>query len=123
MLLVLDTSILMNAGRVHLVFDELTQVLGSVEIAVPETVMKELTRLASKRTKRGMDAKLGLEIARGLKVLKGGRSADSDLLELSKSKGTIVATSDGALLRAIRSAGRAVVTLRRNRLVILGRVE
>ena len=105
-LVILDTSFLLEcvrSGRDF--FSQLERELGKVEYATPKSVVWELTSLAKKRSKKGKEAKLALNVMRRkeVRVIEVGKlEADKDILELASRFGGLVVTLDWDLVTKLR---------------------
>ena len=118
---ILDTNILIYS--VSEPFDIAHQLnrMGFVNVKVTKGVMDELERISARRTgKVQRFAKLALEIAKKFEVLKEHAPEapiDDQLVQMAKSKGYIVATSDSPLRRHLRKEGVSVIYLKDGRLI------
>lgn len=107
-----DTSFLMRmaSGRIRNM-DDVRFEVGPLEWVVPAVVMAELERLAG-TTSKGHDAAKAIRMAEGMRRMEmPGRYADRSILDHVMAKGGYVATVDGDLKRAVKSAGGRVVSL------------
>jgi rRNA-processing protein FCF1 len=121
LLVLIDTSALLYLSQKPSTFlDELEVKLGTVELAVPDSVFSELRRLAGGKGKKAKEAKMALTFASGLRPLAQGGPADDALVILAQREGAVVATLDGGLAAALRRRGVIVATVRRDRLVLQG---
>ena len=118
---ILDTNILIYS--VSEPFDIAHQLnrMGFVNVKVTKGVMDELERISARRTgKVQRFAKLALEIAKKFEVLKEHAPEapiDDQLVQMAKSKGYIVATSDSPLRRRLRKEGVSIIYLKDGRLI------
>ena len=125
----LDTNILIYSASRPFDIAYLLGRAGYIDIRVPEAVLDELRRLSDEPGRSGKGkggggklrrfARLALEIAGKFQPVPTptGVPADGELLRLARDEGYVVATSDAALMRHLRSAGAPVIFLKDGRLV------
>ena len=118
---ILDTNILIYSAFEPFDIAHQLKRVGFVNIKVPKGVIDELERISKMRTgKEQRFAKLALEIAKRFEVLGDhaqGAQVDDQLVQMAKSRGYIVATSDSRLRRRLRKEGVSVIYLKDGRLI------
>ncbi|MBM5805398.1 MAG: hypothetical protein FJZ49_04975 [Candidatus Verstraetearchaeota archaeon] len=118
---ILDTNILIYSASEPFDIAHQLRRVGFVKVKVPKGVVDELERISLMRTgKEQRFAKLALEIAKKFDVLKEHAPKapiDDQLVQMAKSKGYIVATSDSPLRRRLRKEGVSVIYLKHGRLI------
>ncbi|MEM7828178.1 MAG: hypothetical protein QW561_02435 [Candidatus Aenigmatarchaeota archaeon] len=111
----LDANFLLIPARFKVdVFSEM-QGFGKIELCTLDVVIKELERIAKGRGKSAKDAKIALQIAKRIKIIKS-KSADADieLLRLGK-QGHIICTLDKELIKRLKQVGADVIALRQRK--------
>ncbi|MXX21012.1 MAG: twitching motility protein PilT [Cenarchaeum sp. SB0667_bin_13] len=114
--IICDTGFLihMASGRIQ----DSGYVIGSVTYLVPDVVISELNGLMNNPGKYH-DAVGALRLADSMQHIQLGKKyADQALLDYVKVHGGIVATTDRQLKRAIKAAGRSVISLHNNNIIL-----
>ena len=83
-----------------------------------ESCINELKRIAKERTRRGMHARVALEIMKGrdIEIIRNQRNADKTLMEYSE-KGYIIATNDSAIIKELKELGRNVIRIKQKKIM------
>lgn len=89
---------------------ELTRLLGSYRIIVPEPIIGELEKLAV----TNMNARAALKLARSREIRPARAAGDDSVLELAKKIGGFVMTNDRELIRRARQKKLRVIRVREN---------
>ena len=119
----------MLAAKFHVdVVSEVERLLQRrIEFTVPDVVIGELERLAQSPGAQGRDARVGLELVstRNIRLIRTGERSNADraLIEASGRPNVIVATTDLALRRIIREAGKPVIIFREKAKLELDGIE
>ncbi len=97
---------------------ELTRLLGSCKIVVPESVVGELVNLSG----RNPDAKAALGLARRCEIVPvGAANPDEAILTLARARRGYVLTNDAGLIELLRKARVPAIRMRgRTHLAIEG---
>lgn len=114
---VLDTNALMMPVELDIrVFDELSRLLGSVELLVPEPVMAELRSLASSGgSVEARAARVGLDLARDRcrEIETEASTGDASIVELAtREMIAYVVTNDRELRERVLASGIPVIGVR-----------
>lgn len=114
---VLDTNALMMPVELDIrVFDELSRLLGRVELVVPEPVMAELRSLAgSSGSVEARAARVGLELAaeRCREIETEASTGDASILELvTREMIDYVVTNDREVREQVLASGVPVIGVR-----------
>ena len=80
--------------------------------------LNELKRISKERTKRGMYARVAIDIMKikDIEIIKDERNADRILMEYSE-KGYIIATNDSAIIKQLKELGRIVIRIKQKKFV------
>jgi len=121
-IVILDSSAIMMCFEFSIDLEkELTRLLGSYQIIVPISIVKELDFLsknASGRKKTKAKASLQL-ISKYETVDVENKNADDSLLDLAKRKNGIVVTNDKQLRKRLKESSLSAIFLRsKNRLML-----
>lgn len=114
---VLDTNALMMPVELDIrVFDELSRLLGSVELLVPKPVMAELRSLAaSGGSVEARAARVGLDLARDRcrEIKTEASTGDASIVELAtREMIEFVVTNDRELRERVLASGIPVIGVR-----------
>jgi rRNA-processing protein FCF1 len=112
--LILDTNFIIDMARFRIGFEELREVAGPCEICTLDLVLKELSGMASRKTKSGMTARVALEIVKMnnlCMIASRGKDVDSALLDLA-GEGVVFATNDSELRKNLKRRKSNVIYLR-----------
>ncbi|MEM0075134.1 MAG: PIN domain-containing protein [Nitrososphaerota archaeon] len=121
MIVLLDTSILLILEQKHINLQAIHEILGSYEFAVPTSVLEELEVISSRNGKKGKLAKAALSFASTLQKVNTSEDADTSLITLAKEYNAAVATMDDELIRRLKRAGITVLTLSKDRFILVSR--
>ncbi|MEM0117298.1 MAG: hypothetical protein QXV32_02520 [Conexivisphaerales archaeon] len=122
MLLVLDSSILMNLKPGMLNFDELSSEVGSLRIVVTKAIFEELNNLAKGKGIKSKKARFALDVLSSAKIeVIDGELGEGDvsLLNIARRRDVIVATLDREVISGLKRQGKKVVTIRNERLAVV----
>lgn len=113
---ILDSNALMMPFQFNLNLEsELRRLLGSYEIIIPSTVIKELEMLAEE----DLNARSALSFSKSFRIVYVEGETDDSILQLAKKTNAIVVTNDRGLRARLRSERIKTVYLRsRSHLVI-----
>lgn len=116
----LDSNFILDLLRFKVGFDAIEEVVGQpCKLLVPTTVLRELERISTGKTKEAGYAKLALRVVRKLELIKSLRTkADEDLIALAK--GRIVATNDRVLRKRLRDLRIKTLYLRSKKYLSTG---
>ncbi len=117
-----DTSFLIVlANRPVKGMDELEARFGKVNFLIPTAVIKELNKLASSAgVKRAKEAKLTLGLISKFKIVRlDSVVADDAIIDYAARRKCIAATIDNELKNKLRRNGMSVVTLSKNKLIVV----
>ena len=110
----LDTNFLIDLARFRIDIDEVKNLVGSCKFCTIDSVIKELKRIASKRTEVAGDAMVALKLIElnNFEIMKTKeRNADDAILSLAE-KNFIVATNDIELRRRLKDFKIETIYLR-----------
>ena len=114
--ILLDANFLTIPYYFHIdIFEEMDKLMEEeYEILTLDKVVEELQKLAEKRGKSGIAAKIGLELIKKKKIkiikTKGGRT--DELIEKIANENFIVATNDAKLRKRLKEKGVKTIYLR-----------
>lgn len=112
MRVLLDTNFMMDCFRYRVDMAGLFDLYPGVRLATVPQVVRELKRLAGKKTVSSRYARVAMGIIEGIEVVEAPQGgADDELLSLA-DKDNIVATNDEALRRRIKRKGVKTIYLR-----------
>ena len=116
MKVLLDTNFLVDSAKYRIRLDE--QLAGH-ELLTLDKCIRELEKLAQKRTAYAKSAAVALEMAKRLKIERGRRrTTDAAIVEYAASHGCAVATNDRELIKSLKKNGIKIIRLRQKRLII-----
>ncbi|RLJ07110.1 MAG: DNA-binding protein [Candidatus Aenigmatarchaeota archaeon] len=112
---VLDTNFLLIPSKFKVdIFAEL-KAFGNPQLFVPDSVLKELEKIARKSGRDSRHARVALKLAGKLRVLKSKeKQVDKELVRLGKL-GYTVCTLDRRLIKELRKEGADVISLRQKK--------
>lgn len=114
MKILFDTNILIYAAKYKI---DIAEQLRGKKLFVLDSILQELKKISSGKSKNALFAKISLKIAndfKKIKTVKQSRSVDSLLLEFGK-KGFVVATQDKELQKRLKAAGAKYIYLRQKK--------
>lgn len=117
-----DTSFLIVlANRPVKGMDELEARFGKVNFLIPTAVIKELNKLASSTgVKRAKEAKLTLDLISKFKIVRlDSVVADDAIIDYAARRKCMAATIDNELKNKLQRNGMSVVTLSKNKLIVV----
>ena len=112
-----DTNFLIDLARFKIDIDEVKTVAGPCKFSILESVLKELKRIAGKKTRSARSAKVALRLIElnNFKIIKSReKNTDKAILKLA-NKETIVATNDSKLRKALKNKGIKTIYLRKKK--------
>ncbi|PKK85641.1 MAG: hypothetical protein CVT48_04560 [Thermoplasmata archaeon HGW-Thermoplasmata-1] len=125
-IVVVDSNAIMLSLKFRIDLEsELLRLLGKHICVVPEPIAEELALIACRQGNSSSKAlaKMALGMVARFEVIPSRGKGDDSVFNLAKEMGAIVATSDVALRKRCRDAGRPVIHLRgNNRMVLEGYV-
>ncbi|MEM3382688.1 MAG: hypothetical protein QXL52_01675 [Nitrososphaerales archaeon] len=120
--ILLDTSFILTIASKPLnLIEELEGIFGKVELLILEDTIKELKAISMRKSvKKAKQAKLALEFAMKLKIIKYDREGlvDDKILNYAVENNLIVATMDKDLRKRLKAMNLSTITLKENRLLI-----
>ena len=117
-LIILDTNFLLIPYQFHIdVFSELNYLLDRAhEMIVPNGVKEELSKLASKKGRAALAARLALKILevnkKSIKIVSSNGNVDSWILNFAKDNNAIICTNDKELRMRARKEKLKVITMK-----------
>ncbi len=126
MKVILDTNFFILPGKLKIdIFSEIDRIIDEkYEIVTIKPVINELRGLAREKGKKGMHAKLGLQLIekKKVKILKTReRDADKAILKASeKEDDVIVGTLDKELRKKLEKSNKKTIYLRAKKYLVLG---
>jgi rRNA-processing protein FCF1 len=112
---ILDTNILIYCAKYKV---DLFRELAGFEIYTLDKVTKELEAIAKGRGKNAVFARVALEFAKRLNVLKVKKAVDGALLELAK-KNFLIITQDKELQRKLKQINKNFGYLRQRKFLVV----
>jgi len=112
---ILDSSAIMMCFEFSIDLErELTRLLGSYNIIVPSSIIRELEFLSRNgKGNKKMKAKASLKLVENYEtVIVDEKNADDSLVELAKRTNCVVVTNDKELRKRLKDASVSVVFLR-----------
>ncbi|WP_146199678.1 PIN domain-containing protein [Methanospirillum stamsii] len=112
--ILIDTNAFLMTSQFKIdLFEEIRFLLGSVRMAVPEIVIRELEGLAKGKGNNASAARLGLQFAKGCEVIpsSGDGTPDEQIFNSAKDLRCGVVTNDRRLRDLILKEGLPVVSL------------
>jgi rRNA-processing protein FCF1 len=120
-IIAVDTNMLLNIARFKVdFFNEAKKLIGKADFVLPNQIVEELQKLALKKGKIGVEAKIALQILakKGIKTRQiNDLSADDALLKLAEQ--CIIATNDRKLMASVKRIGGKVLFLRQRKFLQL----
>ena len=118
-IVILDTSVLMSIFEKRFdLMEDIELEVGRAKIVVPESVLKELEKLASSRGSRSRKAKAVLDLieSKGFETVRSmDWDVDNDVILLAKNLKGIVATLDKDLIKRLKEESVEVMTWKNKR--------
>jgi len=118
-IVILDTSVLMSIFEKRFdLIEDIELEVGRAKIVVPESVLKELEKLASSRGSRSRKAKAVLDLieSKGFETVRSmDWDVDNDVILLAKNLKGIVATLDKDLIKRLKEESVEVMTWKNKR--------
>lgn len=118
-IVILDTSVLMSIFEKRFdLIEDIELEVGRAKIVVPESVLKELEKLASSRGSRSRKAKAVLDLieSKGFETVRSmDWDVDNDVILLAKNLKRIVATLDKDLIKRLKEESVEVMTWKNKR--------
>jgi rRNA-processing protein FCF1 len=100
--------------------DELTRLLGKVEIIVPKPIVEELNYLSENgKGRKKRLAKPALELIKDYKVIESKGKGDDSVLFLAKKLNAVVVTNDKELRNRIKAESLKTIYLRGKQKLVL----
>ena len=121
-IVILDSSAVMMLFEFSIdLEDELTRLLGSYHIIVPEPIIKELTFLSENGTgKKNINARAALKfIEKYDTVAVDEKTGDDAVVSLAKQTKGIVVTNDRELRRRLKDHSLSVIFLRAKKQLVM----
>ena len=115
--IIFDTNFLIDLARFRIDIDEAKALVGPCQFSTIEPVLRELRKIAAKKTRSARSAKVALKLIelRKIKILKTKeKNTDQAILKLAK-KEDIVATNDKNLRKALKKKGVKTIYLRKKK--------
>jgi len=115
--IIFDANFLIDLARFRIDIEEVEALVGPSQFLTINLVLKELRRIASKKTKGSRYARVALKLieSNNFEILKSReKSADEAILKLA-NKETIVATNDKELRKALKNEGMKTIYLRKKK--------
>jgi len=118
-IVILDTSVLMSIFEKRFdLIEDIELEVGRAKVVVPESVLKELEKLASSRGSRSRKAKAVLDLieSKGFETVRSmDWDVDNDVILLAKNLKGIVATLDKDLIKRLKEESVEVMTWKNKR--------
>ena len=118
-IVILDTSVLMSIFEKRFdLIEDIELEVGRAKVVVPESVLKELKKLASSRGSRSRKAKAVLDLieSKGFETVRSmDWDVDNDVILLAKNLKGIVATLDKDLIKRLKEESVEVMTWKNKR--------
>jgi len=100
-------------------FEDITDAIGRFDPVLPECVIEELEKLATRQSSKSRVARVALELGQTFdKVPCGGARVDDEIASLALGMGAKVATTDSTLVKSLRSLHVGVILLRSGRVSV-----
>lgn len=115
--IIFDTNFLIDLARFRIDIDEAKALVGPCQFLTIEPVLKELKRIASKKTRSSRSAKVALKLIdlKKIKIIKTEeKNTDQAILKLA-NKETVVATNDKNLRKALKKKRVKTIYLRKKK--------
>ena len=115
--IIFDTNFLIDLARFRIDIGEANALVGSCQFLTIDPVLKELEKIAAKKTRSSRAAKVALKLIelKKIKVIKTAeKNTDQAILKLAK-KEDIVATNDKNLRKALKKKGVKTIYLRKKK--------
>lgn len=112
--IIFDANFLIDLARFRIDIEEVKILVGPCHFSTINLVLKELRRIASKKTKESRNAKIVLKLieSKKIEILKSReKNADEAILKFA-NKETIVATNDSKLRKSLKRIGVKTIYLR-----------
>lgn len=112
--IVFDTNFLIDLARFRIDIDDVKILAGPCQFSTLPSVVKELKRIAGKKTRSARNAKVALKLIElnNFKIIKTEeKNTDEAILKL-ENKETVVATNDGNLRKSLKRQGIKTIYLR-----------
>jgi rRNA-processing protein FCF1 len=115
--IIFDSSFLMAVVETPTTwFEDIVEVVGRFQPALPDCVREELEKLAVGRGRKSRWARLSLDLASNFRPLRCGKaSVDDEIISSALATGAVIATTDATLARAARADHLHVISLRKGR--------
>ncbi|HEX17428.1 MAG TPA: hypothetical protein ENG60_03355 [Thermoplasmatales archaeon] len=118
-IVILDTSVLMSIFEKRFdLIEDIELEVGRAKVVVPESVLKELEKLASSRGSRSRKAKAVLDLieSKGFETVRSiDWDVDNDVILLAKNLKGIVVTLDKDLIKRLKEESVEVMTWKNKR--------
>lgn len=112
--IIFDANFLIDLARFRIDIKEVEALVGPCQLSTVDLVLKELKRIASKKTKVSRSAKVALKLieSKKMEILKTEEeNTDEAILKLA-NKETMVATNDSELRKSLKRVGAKTIYLR-----------
>jgi len=120
---ILDSSAIMMLFEFSIDLEnELTRLLGSYNVVVPKTVLKELETLSKKESdgKKKMKAKASIILIEKYDIVDvKSENADDSIIELAKEKDGVVVTNDIELRKRLKEFSVTTIFLRAKKKLVM----
>ena len=112
--IIFDANFLIDLAKFRIDISEIENLVGLCKFYTIDLVIKELERIAGKKTKSGRNAKIALKLIEmnNFGIMKSKeKTADDALLKLA-GEDTIIATNDTELRKSLKKSGAKTIYLR-----------
>ena len=100
-------------------FEDMTESLGKLDPLILDCVAAELEQIGARDGKKARVARVALDLAKGFRrAACGSGDADAEITSAALGRKALVATTDRALARTLRTLHVRVVGLRSGRVVL-----
>ncbi len=122
-IVILDSSAIMMLFEFSIDLEnELVRLLGSYDVVVPKTVLKELELLSKKESdgKKKMKAKASIKLIEKYKIFDvKSENADDSIIELAKETNGVVVTNDTELRKRLKELSVPTIFLRAKKKLVM----
>ena len=120
MKILMDTNFMMDCFRNRIEMAELFDLFPGARLATIPQVVRELSRLAARKSTNSRQAKVALSLIDGIEIVDAPEgNTDAVLAELT-GKDVVVATNDEGLRRRISAKGLKTIYLRGRKHLAVG---
>ena len=117
---IFDSSFLMAVSDMPTTWrEDITEAIGRFDPVLPDCVIEEMERLASRRPSGSRLARVALELGQKFdRVPCGGARVDDEIASLALEMGAKVATMDSQLAKSLKSLHVGVISLKSGRVFL-----